>query len=109
MSLASFATNLLGPTPTLTVRPSSVLVAVRMARAMAGPSPCRSRLPVTSTKASSTLSASTSGEKRPRMSMKRWLSSEYRSKRGGATMACGQSESARDMGMALRQPNVRAS
>ena len=76
MSLASFATNLFGPTPTLTVRPSSRRVASRTVAAMVGPSPCSSRLPVTSTNASSTLSGSTSGEQRPRISMKRPLSSE---------------------------------
>jgi len=76
MSLASLATNLLCPTPTLTVSPSSARVASRTFRAIAGPSPCSSRLPVASTNASSTLSASTSGEKRPRIPMKRPLSSE---------------------------------
>ena len=62
MSLASLATNLFGPTPTLTVSPSSARVAARMARAMVTPSPCSNRLPVTSRNASSTLNASSSGE-----------------------------------------------
>ena len=75
MSVASLAMNLLGPTPTLTVRPSSARVAARIAAPISGPVPSSRLLPVQSTNASSTLSASTSGENRPRIAMNRPLSS----------------------------------
>ena len=61
-SLAIFATNLEVATPTLTVNFNSSYTRARIARAMVGPLPSNNCEPVTSTKASSTLMGSTSGD-----------------------------------------------
>lgn len=57
----SFATNLLGATPTEQVSPCSAVTRARIRRAMAAGGPNNRRAPVTSRNASSRESGSTSG------------------------------------------------
>jgi len=67
MSLASFAKNLLGATPTDAVRPVSFFMASLIFSPIATPDPNSFSEPVTSRNASSTESGSTSGVKRSKI------------------------------------------
>jgi len=75
-SLASFARNLLGATPTLHVRQVASLTLLLISRAMVRPSPKIALEAVTSRKASSTDVCSTRGVNCPRMSITIRLISE---------------------------------
>ena len=108
-SLAILATNLLGATPTEQVRRSSSRTAARIDSAILRAPSKSSSDAVTSMNASSSDSGSISGEKRSKIARIARDASVYLAKSGFTTAACGQSRIACDMGIALRQPNTRAS
>ena len=108
-SLAIFAANLHGATPADAVRPVVLFTSSLINRAIAAPSPNKDWLAVTSRNASSMEMPSTIGVYFSKTANTCALTSEYRSPRGGTTMAFGQRRSASAIGIADRQPNCRAS
>ena len=100
-SLAILATNFDVATPTLTVNFNSSYTRARIDFAIVGPLPKSNCEPETSTNASSTLMASTSGDWSRKIFIKCRLISLYRSKRGARTAACGHFANANAMGIAL--------
>ena len=108
-SLAILATNLFGATPALAVRSVSARIAAFTCRAISGAGPNSATLAVTSRKASSSESGSTSGVKRWKIARRSRATATYRSIRPRTTTACGQRASASAIGIAERTPKGRAS
>ncbi len=107
--LASFATNLVAPTPTEHVIPCSSAIRSRSIRAMPVGVPRRRRAPATSRNASSRLRGSTNGVIERKISMTPRDTSAYMPWVGCSTTACGHSRLARPMGMAAWTPLTLAS
>ena len=108
-SLASLARYLFGATPTEAVSPVCVLICRFNSAAIASGGPIRRSVPVMSRNASSTLSGWTVGEKSSSTSNICRDFSRIRSPGTLTQTACGQRRRARLIGIAERQPYLRAS
>ena len=103
------ATSLVVATPTLAVRPTSPRTASLIRRAIASGGPKSASLPATSRNASSIETCSSSGVKRPRISMTRRLSRRYFAPSTGRKTPSGQRAAAVRSGIAEWTPKARAS
>ncbi len=106
---AILASSRLAASPIETVMPTSLSIS-RASRASttAGGAPCSAAVPERSSTASSIESGWTSGVSRS-ISRRTWReAAEYFEKSGGITTASGHRRRARNIGMALRTPDSRA-
>ena len=108
MSLASLAMNLELATPTDATSPVSRRMSRLIARPISAGSPPEYSQPVTSRKASSSESGSTSGVYERKIDMILRLSAVYFSKFGLTTTSSGHSRSASAVDIAERTPKRRA-
>ncbi len=95
--------------PSDATSPTSARIRHLIARATTGGGPWSPRVPVTSTKASSIETGSTSGENSPRTAMISADTRPYLARSTGRKVACGQSRAAVRIGIAECTPNGRAS
>ena len=103
--VASLATNLFGPMPTVIARPASRRTSALRRAPVSSGGPKRRSVPVRSRNASSTEICCRCGVNLPRMSITPRDTSRYRSMRTGRNAACGQRRQACEMGMAECTPN----
>ena len=101
--------NLFAASPADAVSPVSARIRRLMPRTASGAGPNSEAVPVRSTKASSTETGSTSGEKSPRIAMIWREAATYLSMSTGRNTASGQSRAALEIGMAELTPKTRAS
>ncbi len=107
--VASLATNLFGPIPTVIARPASRRTSAFRRAPVACGGPNRRSVPDMSRNASSTEICCRCGVNRSRIAITRRETSRYRPMRTGRNTACGQQRCAWEMGMAECTPNFRAS
>src|SRR2546425_1186689 len=108
-SEATFATNLFDARPAEAVRHVSSRIRRLIARTASSALPKSPSVPVRSTNASSTDTGSTSGEKSASMPMTCTETARYFAMSTGRKAAWAQSLAAREIGIAERTPNRRAS
>ena len=108
-SEATFATNLLAATPTDAVRARLEAMRALIVAATVGPSPESRSVPVTSRKASSMDTGSSSGVNSARMAMTCRETAAYLSMSTGTNAPSGHRRAARPIGIAECTPNRRAS